>query len=347
MKLATLTQSIAHQLIYAQGKDIVIPSGFTNIDFAAFYNERLTSVIIPVSITSIGASAFSINRLTDVVIPDSVLSIGAMAFDSSGLLSVDIGDNVVEINNHAFSDNELSSIDIPDSVTTIEDGAFSGNQLTSVSIPNSVTTIGHEAFSDNQIKVAHIGDNVQSISTSTFLGNPLEEVVIPENPLFNLSSFLLSLPPGTTVMKRGLQDPITENLDNITGLPTDDAPTSGESNDAITGGEGADKFVFQKPDKFGKKNAIQLLDFDPISGDSIFFDKASFDLGKKIKLKIVASKKALRKASRTNKDFVYHERKGFLYYNEDGKDIGWGEDGGLFVILQGAPELAQSNFTIA
>ena len=61
----------------------------------------------------------------------------------------------------------------------------------------------------------------------------------------------------------------------------------------------------------------------------------------------VASKKALRKASRTNKDFVYHKRKGFLYYNENGKDIGWGEDGGLFVILQGALELAQSNFTIA
>ena len=345
--MATLTQSIAHQLIYAQGKDIVIPSGFTNIDFAAFYNERLKSVIIPESITSIGASAFSINRLTDVVIPDSVLSIGAMAFEGSGLLSVDIGDNVVEINNHAFSDNELSSIDIPDSVTTIEDGAFSGNQLTSVSIPNSVTTIGHEAFSDNQIKIAHVGDNVEAISSSTFLGNPLRRIVIPENPLFDLPSFLLSLSPDTKVLMRGSHEPIAENFDAITGLPADDAHGGEESNDVITGGEGADKFVFQKPDKFGKKNAIQLLDFDPISGDSIFFDKASFDLGKKIKLKIVASKKALRKASRTNKDFVYHERKGFLYYNEDGKNIGWGEDGGLFVILQGAPELTKSDFMIA
>ena len=345
--MANLTQQVADQLIAAQGKEIVIPNVFTTIDFAAFSSEHLTSVIIPSSVTYIDTTAFFNNKFSSIVIPNSVTYIGARSFSGSELSSVEISDNISKIPHGAFANNALNSIDIPDSVNTIDDIAFSRNQLTSVSIPNSVTTIGHEAFSKNQIKIAHIGDNVQSISPSTFLGNPLEEVVIPENPLFNLSSFLLSLPPGTTVMKRGLQDPITENLDNITGLPTDEAPTSRESNDAITGGEGADKFVFQKPDKFGKKNAIQLLDFDPISGDSIFFDKASFDLGKKIKLKIVASKKALRKASRTNKDFVYHERKGFLYYNEDGKDIGWGEDGGLFLILQGAPEITKYDFMIA
>ena len=42
---------------------------------------------------------------------------------------------------------------------------------------------------------------------------------------------------------------------------------------------------------------------------------------------------------------VYDEKKGFLYFNEDGKERGWG-DGGLFAKLQGAPELTQSDFTI-
>ena len=53
----------------------------------------------------------------------------------------------------------------------------------------------------------------------------------------------------------------------------------------------------------------------------------------------------MKKASKTNNPFVYDEKKGFLYFNENGKEKGWG-DGGLFVKLQGAPELAQSDFTI-
>ena len=69
------------------------------------------------------------------------------------------------------------------------------------------------------------------------------------------------------------------------------------------------------------------------------------DLGKKIKLKSVASKKALKKASKTNNPFVYDEKKGFLYFNENGKDSGWG-DGGLLAVLQGKPELGASDFTI-
>ena len=62
-------------------------------------------------------------------------------------------------------------------------------------------------------------------------------------------------------------------------------------------------------------------------------------------LKTVASKKALKKASMTNNPFVYDERKGFLYFNENGKESGWG-DGGLLAILQGKPELGASDFTI-
>ena len=39
------------------------------------------------------------------------------------------------------------------------------------------------------------------------------------------------------------------------------------------------------------------------------------------------------------------EKKGLLYFNENGKQKGWG-DGGLFAKLQGAPELGSSDFTI-
>ena len=88
-----------------------------------------------------------------------------------------------------------------------------------------------------------------------------------------------------------------------------------------------------------------LMVINSDEGDSILVDKDVFDLGKKVKLKTVASKKALKKASKTNNPFVDDEKKGFLYFNEIGREKGWG-DGGLFAIFQGAPELAQSDFTI-
>ena len=87
------------------------------------------------------------------------------------------------------------------------------------------------------------------------------------------------------------------------------------------------------------------MDFDSDEGDSILVDKDVLGLGKKIKLKVVTGKKLSKKAATSKKDFVYDDKKGRLYYNENGREKGWG-DGGLFVKLKGAPELGVSDFTI-
>ena len=60
----------------------------------------------------------------------------------------------------------------------------------------------------------------------------------------------------------------------------------------------------------------------------------------------MTGKKAIKKASKSNKEFVYDDKKGLLYFNADGKEKGWGDDGGLFAKLIGAPELSGSDFTI-
>ena len=71
-----------------------------------------------------------------------------------------------------------------------------------------------------------------------------------------------------------------------------------------------------------------------------------FDFGKKLKIKIVSGKKAeFKPVRKSNKDIIFDEKKGFLYFNENGKEKGWG-DGGLFAKLQGAPELGADDFTI-
>ena len=87
------------------------------------------------------------------------------------------------------------------------------------------------------------------------------------------------------------------------------------------------------------------MDGDSEEGDLILVDKDVFGLSKKIKLKVVNGKKACKKASKSNNHFVYDEKKGLLYFNDNDKDKGWG-DGGLFAKLQGAPELGASDFAI-
>ena len=137
----------------------------------------------------------------------------------------------------------------------------------------------------------------------------------------------------------------TNSKDKITGSSVGEVLKGGKGKDVLEGGGGPDGFLFQNSDGFGKKEADKIKDFDVEEGDSILVDKDVFGLGKNVKLKSVEGKKATKKASKSNKEFVYDEKKGNLYYNENGKEKGWG-DGGLFVKLIGAPDLVGSDFTI-
>ena len=138
----------------------------------------------------------------------------------------------------------------------------------------------------------------------------------------------------------------TKKKDKITGSSEGEVLAGGEGKDVLSGGEGADGFLFQNPEGFGKKEADKITDFDADEGDSVLVDKEVFDLGRKVKFKSVTGKKAAKKASKSNKEFVYDGNKGLLYFNQNGKAKGWGDDGGLFTKLIGAPELGASDFTI-
>ena len=137
----------------------------------------------------------------------------------------------------------------------------------------------------------------------------------------------------------------TKKKDKITGTPEGEILAGMKGKDVLKGGDSADGFLFNQLKGFGNKHADQIKDFDSGEGDSILLDNDLFELGKKIKLKSYASKSKVKKAAKSRNDFVYDGKKGLLYFNENGKDKGWG-DGGLFAKLQGAPELGADDFTI-
>ena len=134
----------------------------------------------------------------------------------------------------------------------------------------------------------------------------------------------------------------TDKKDKITGTSKAEVLAGREGKDVLQGGLGSDGFLFQEPAPFGKKKADKITDFDSNEGDSILVDKSIFGFGKKFKLKAVRSIKEFNKALKTKYIFVYHEKKGLLYFNENGKEQGLG-NGGLLAKLQGAPNLTSNN----
>ena len=135
----------------------------------------------------------------------------------------------------------------------------------------------------------------------------------------------------------------TGGKDKIIGGDTSEILMGGSGKNKFTGGANADGFMFDNQIDFGKKLADKINDFDSEEGDQILLDKEMPGLRKKLRFKSVQGRSKANKASGTKKQFIYDESKGRLYFNENGKDDGWG-DGGFFAKLTGAPELDANDF---
>ena len=115
--------------------------------------------------------------------------------------------------------------------------------------------------------------------------------------------------------------------------------SSGTSESASSGDESIE---ISKPSKFNKKSADKITNFNP-STDTLEIDTDSLGIDSSATFASGKNKKAVKKKlAKQNFDFLYHERKGGLYFNENGAERGFG-DGGIIAILRGAPELTSDN----
>ena len=95
------------------------------------------------------------------------------------------------------------------------------------------------------------------------------------------------------------------------------------------------------PKKYNKKSADRITGFNP-SGDKIRIDTESFEINKSASFKTAKNRKAVKKLAKKDIDFLYDQKKGGLYFNENGSKKGFG-DGGLIAILKGGPDLTSKN----
>ena len=161
----------------------------------------------------------------------------------------------------------------------------------------------------------------------------------------SIASFRLSEPISINQKDVSMCIVGTKGKDKIIGSDSSELIMGGKGRNVYEGGTSADGFMFDSTIDFGKKVADKISDFNKEEGDKILLDKEMFTLGKKIKFKAVSGADQVRKASRTNKQFVYEESKGKLFFNENGDAKGWG-DGGYFAKLIGLPELSANTFML-
>ena len=96
------------------------------------------------------------------------------------------------------------------------------------------------------------------------------------------------------------------------------------------------------PSKFNKKSADKITNFNP-SIDTLEIDTDSFGIDSAATFASGKNKKAVKKKlTKLDIDFLYDQKKGGLYFNENGADKGFG-DGGIIAILQGSPALTSDN----
>ena len=97
-----------------------------------------------------------------------------------------------------------------------------------------------------------------------------------------------------------------------------------------------------KPSKFNRKSSDKITKFNP-STDTLEIDTDSFGIDSSATFAAGKNKKTVKKKlAKLDIDFLYDQKKGGLYFNENGSDKGFG-DGGIITIFKDAPDLTASN----
>jgi hypothetical protein len=100
--------------------------------------------------------------------------------------------------------------------------------------------------------------------------------------------------------------------------------------------------LLTSPNSYGTGTADIITNYNPKVNSPIQIDLSSFD-GAAGTLKFAKKSKQVAKLAKKDLDFIYDRQAGYLYYNENGKEPGFG-DGGILAILEGKPKVGMGNF---
>ena len=130
----------------------------------------------------------------------------------------------------------------------------------------------------------------------------------------------------------------------ITGNSAANTIDGGLERDRLTGGAGADTFVFSH--RQYQRDSDIITDFTA-GTDKLKIDTDAFGMSDSlVTLESVASRALMRQAFKHDSMFIYHSGSGELYYNANGTGFGLG-DGGLIAILENKPSIMSTDIELS
>ena len=217
-------------------------------------------------------------------------------------------------------------------VTINDDDTGTGNSTTAnINGNNNNVVTGNGNTVSNTTVINNVTNTVNNNTTTTnnITNNTTNNVTNTTNNIIGtISVDLSSLIQGATTKS-----------DAISGSASEDVLGAGKGADKLTGGDAADQFVFNTRDRFGKRGADTITDFNPSQGDKLVLSPDALPGLSDPELTTVTSKKALKAAQKSAATLIYYEPLGQLFYDQNGSSKKFGK-GGLFAILSGAPALS-------
>lgn len=110
----------------------------------------------------------------------------------------------------------------------------------------------------------------------------------------------------------------------------------GKGRKKLKGKPGVTNFIFNKLEKFSKKNADHIVKFYLKKNDIIHLDEKLYGLSDDWEFAKAKSKRKLNKLAKSDVDLIYFQKKGYLYFNGNDEDRGFGNrnESGLLAILK-------------
>ena len=135
-----------------------------------------------------------------------------------------------------------------------------------------------------------------------------------------------------------------KQANKIRGTQDNDYLLAGKGADILIGKGGADQFLFIKNDRFGRRGADTIKDFDIDEGDRLLLGARRLKgLDSDPTFATASRKKQLKKLTTKDTDVIYFKPRGELIYNQNSENPRFGR-GGIFAVLENEPELSSEAF---
>lgn len=132
--------------------------------------------------------------------------------------------------------------------------------------------------------------------------------------------------------------------------PYDGIINGGIGKNRLLGTFGADDYLIKDFEKFTKKTADIILDFNSAEGDKISIARKRIPkfTDSEYTFKSVRGNKKVKKVARKDIDFIYDEKKGRLFFNSNGEGRGFGSksSGGVLLVLSDRPKIEASDIVL-